>query len=270
MKKTGLCVALCVIAFAVQAQENWDAYLARFDDFPGSVTVNMARKETAPVSTLPFVVVTGLTFKGNCPDDGFPEDKEMNKLQDAGDVILKTTLSATAGELVGTFLYQCERLNYIYVKDTARVREKLLGLYKTKYRDYKYYINIKPDKGWEYYLDFLYPNEEVIEYMSNQKIIDQLESAGDKLDKPRNIDYTFYFADEKGREGFIKATADQRFKVTGNAYVKESADMPYQLRISRVELVEVGEITKTTLALKKTAQEFKGDYDGWVTVVLKK
>jgi uncharacterized protein (TIGR01619 family) len=267
-----ICRLVLVVLFTcpalVQAQDNWDTYIAQYDDGPGSTTLNMARKETAPVSTLPFVVVTGLTTR-NCEADGFPAKKELGKLQAADDAVLATVLSAAAGEPVGTFLHQCERLSYIYVKDTLRIREKLIKLYKTKYSDYTYYINIKPDKEWEYYLEFLYPNDEVMEYMSNEKVIAQLEQAGDKLDKARSIDYTFYFAEEKGREAFVQSIATQGFRVTDESYVKEDPDQPYQLILSRVGMVELSEISQTTLELKKKAEQFGGGYDGWNTILVK-
>ena len=269
MKKIYLAMAFVMyFPTLVQAQENWDAYIAQFDDGPGSVTLNMARRETAPVKTLPFAVVTGLTTTKDCEQDGFPKKKELDKLQNANDAAVAVVKSATTSEWVGTFLYACERLAYIYVRDTAQIREKLTILYKSKYRDYKYYINIKPDDSWEYYLGFLYPNEEVMEYMSNEKVIDQLRQAGDKLDKPREIEYVFYFADEKGRESFINAVASQGFKAE-KQYVKEDPKKPYQVVLTRVGVVEVSEISQTTLELKKKSEQFGGDYDGWNTVLVK-
>jgi uncharacterized protein (TIGR01619 family) len=270
MKKICLTMALIVSTAAfIQAQEDWDNYIAQYDDGPGSVTINMARKETAPVKTLPFVVVTGLTTTKDCEADGFPLKKELDRLQNANDAAVAVVKAATTSELVGTFLYECERLAYIYVHDTAKIREKLTNLYKTKYPAYKYYINIKPDNAWEYYLDFLYPNDEIMEFMDNEKVIEQLRQAGDKLDKPRAIDYVFYFSDEKGREAFIKAVAGQGFKAE-KAYVKEAAGKRYQVVLTRVGMVEVSEISQTTLELKKKAEEHGGEYDGWNTTLEKK
>lgn len=263
-----MALIMSTVAF-VHAQDDWDNYIAQYDDGPGSVTLNMARKETAPVKTLPFVVVTGLTTTKDCEDDGFPLKKELDRLQNANEAAVTAVRSVTTAELVGTFLCACERLAYIYVRDTAKIREKLINFYKTKYPAYKYYINIKPDNAWEYYLDFLYPNDEVMEFMSNEKVIEQLRQAGDKLDKARAIDYVFYFPDEKGREAFIKAVATQGFKAE-KTYVKEGPDKPYQVVLTRVGMVEVSEISQTTLELKKKAEELGGEYDGWNTTLEKK
>jgi len=252
-----------------QTQEDWDAYIAQYDNGPGSVTLNMARKETAPDKALPFIVVTGLTITRDCGEDGFPGKKELDKLQNANDDAVDAIQAITTSELVGTFLYQCERLAYIYVRDTARIREALISLYEDRYRSYKYYIDIKPDNQWEYYLDFLYPNDAVMDYMSNEKVIEQLRQAGDKLDKPRDIEYVFYFADEKGREAFIKAVAGQGFKVE-REYVKDDpAKRPYQLMLTRAGMVDVSDISQLTLELKQKAEQFGGGYDGWNTVLIK-
>jgi uncharacterized protein (TIGR01619 family) len=229
----------------------------------------MARKETAPVKALPFIVVTGLTTTKDCGKDGFPEKKELDKLQNANDDAVAVIKAITTCELVGTFLYECERLSYIYVRDTAEIRENLISLYESKYRDYKYYINIKPDDEWGYYLDFLYPNDAVMEYMSNEKVITQLRQAGDKLDKPRDIEYVFYFADEKSRDAFIKAVAGQGFEVE-KEYVKDDPKKrPYRVILARAGMVDVSDISQVTLELKQKAQQFAGDYDGWNTVLIK-
>src|SRR5689334_20233934 len=99
MKKIYLAMAFVMyFPTLVQAQENWDAYIAQFDDGPGSVTLNMARRETAPVKRLPFAVVTGLTTTKNCEQDGFPKKKELDKLQNANDAAVAVVKSATTSE----------------------------------------------------------------------------------------------------------------------------------------------------------------------------
>lgn len=272
MKRISLSIVLILLLspFSLPAQGYWDIYLAQYDEGVGSTTLNMDRINTAPVKDLPFIVITGVTST-NCPRDGLPEKKELEKLQRTDDDLNATVALVTKAELVGTFTCQCERLAYFYVRDTLNIRDKLVRLYEGKYKSYvSYYIGIESDPAWETYLNFLYPNEEVLDYMSNEKVLAQLAEAGDKLDKARNVDHWLYFKSKNDRDAFIKYAEKEGFKVESAEYVKEAGGgRPYQLRMSKVGLVDIASISVLGIELKKKAREFGGDYDGWETVVVK-
>jgi uncharacterized protein (TIGR01619 family) len=258
--------AINTFAFA-QEEGNWDAYIAQYDDGVGSTTVNMDLINEAPKKNLPFVVITGVTYK-ECDEHGFPSDDELDKLYKISDGVNETVWTATQKEMVGTFMMGCERLDYIYIRDTLQVRKKLIELYTSTYPTYEYYINIRRDDKWEAYVDFLYPNEETQEYMSNEKVLMKLSEAGDKLTTPRVVDHWLYFKSEKKMEKFIQFATDEKFKIEEKKHVKE-LDLPYQLHISRVDKIEMEYIQPITMLLRKKAQELEGKYDGWETVVIK-
>ncbi|MFL9832328.1 DUF695 domain-containing protein [Flavobacterium sp. ST-87] len=246
---------------------NWDAYIANYENGAGSTTLNMDLKKVAPKTDLAYILITGVTFS-NCNKDGFPEKEEFSKLYEVSDEVETTISKITKTELAGTFTYQCERLNYYYINDTTQIRSKLTALYKNKYSNYKYYINIKPDKNWDAYLNFLYPNEEIQENMSNQKVIEQLKNGGDDLTKSRQVDHWIYFSNEKNRDLFEKRIAKNGFKIENKEKI-DDPDKPFKLHISRDDKVDSESISKITLELRKRAKELEGDYDGWETYVVK-
>ncbi len=246
---------------------NWDAYIANYENGAGSTTLNMDLKKVAPKTDLPYILITGVTYS-NCKQDGFPEKEEFNKLYKVSDEVEATISKLTKMELAGTFTYQCERLNYYYINDTTQIRSKLTTLYKSKFGNYKYYINIKPDKSWDAYLNFLYPNEEIQESMSNQKVIEQLQDGGDDLTKSRQVDHWLYFSNEKNRDLFEKQIAQNGFKIELKEKI-DDPDKPFKLHISRDDKVDPESISKITLELRKKAKELEGDYDGWETYIVK-
>jgi len=260
-------IMLVVISTGKSQSENWDVYLAQYDEGVGSTTLNMDLINRAPIRELSFLVVTGVTAQ-ECPQDGLPSGKEFNNLYNISDDVNQLITSITKSESVGTFTCQCDRHVYFYVQDTLLIRDKLTALYNDKYKTYPYYIEISPDLEWEAYLTFLYPNEEIQEYMSNTKVLEQLESAGDKLVKPRTIDHWLYFKSKADRDAFIKYAALDKFKIESADFINDS-EFPYQLHISRVNSVDIQAISMLTLALRKKAKEFNGDYDGWECVVVK-
>lgn len=246
---------------------NWDAYIANYENGAGSTTFNMDLKKDAPKTDLPYILITGVTFS-NCNKDGFPEKEEFNKLYEVSDEVEATISKLTKMELAGTFTYQCERLNYYYINDTTQIRSKLTAFYKNKFSNYKHYINVKPDKNWEAYLNFLYPNEEIQESMSNQKVIEQLQKGGDDLTKSRQIDHWLYFSNEKNRNLFEKLITQNGFKIETKEKIDDQ-DKPFKLHISRNDKVDSESISKITLELRKKAKELEGDYDGWETYIVK-
>jgi hypothetical protein len=251
---------------SVAQQGNWDVYIAQYEKGPGSTSLNMKLIDYAPAKELPFLLITGVIFE-NCREDGFPRQDEFEKLYTISDNIGESINLITRSELVGTFTYQCERLDYIYLKDTTSIRDTLIRLYNSKYRNYKAYIAIKYDPDWDAYVKFLYPGEEIRESMSNRKVIAQLQQSGDKLSKSRPVDHWLYFPDKPSRELFIKYAEYKGFKIESQEKTKDS-ELPYELHISRVDLVTLEAMDKITLDLRKKAREYKGEYDGWETVVI--
>jgi uncharacterized protein (TIGR01619 family) len=251
----------------IDSDENWDAYLAAYDSGVGSTTLNMAFANAAPFKQFPFLITTGVAFTP-CDSGGLPMTEQMDSLYKIQDDIQKVISSVTANKVAGTFTYRCDRLVYIYVHDTLHVRDKLVDLYENRYKKHTTYLDIKLDDIWEAYFTFLYPNEETQDYMSNQKVVDQLEEAGDNLEKPRPVDHWLYFRTEKDRDAFIESIKIDGFKIESTDLVQES-EYPHQLKISNITAVDIDIISTVTLKLNKIAKEHNGDYDGWETVVVK-
>jgi uncharacterized protein (TIGR01619 family) len=244
----------------------WDVYMAQYENGPGSTTLNMDLIKLAPKKELSFILITGVTTE-NCRDDGFPNSVEFERLYKVSDAVEARLKELTKFELSGSFTYQCERLDYIYVRDSISLRTELTKLYKTEFPDFKYYINIKADADWETYLQFLYPNEETQEFMANEKVLAQLRQAGDDLSKPRQVDHWLYFTDKANRSSFLESIEKEGFKVEGEDKLKDST-LPFQLHISRTDNVNPGKIYKVTLSLRRKAKIHNGEYDGWETFVI--
>jgi hypothetical protein len=256
------------LANAVFAQdEQWDVYLSKHEKGVGSTLVNMGLNKIAPVKNFSFVLITGVQFS-DCTGDGMPSKKEFDNLYAISDTIKAVVARKPLQIPVGSFTYQCERLDYYYLNDTTGIRAWLLQAYQTQFPNYRPYISIKADKNWDAYLKFLYPNEETQEYMRNEKVVTQLYNAGDNLQKERPVTHFLYFSTEKDRKCFIQYAHSKGFAIVA----KEKADtiiQPYKLQIARADRVPLAYITKLTRELHKQANQCRGRYDGWETIVIK-
>lgn len=252
---------------AFSQEENWDVYLAQYEKGTGSVMLDLGLKKHAPIQPLHYLIVTGVKFK-ECNDDGLPTHEGFSLLYPVSDSVKSVIQQTTPNKLVGTFSYQCERLDYYYVADTSGIRSKLISLYAQHFREFQPYISIKQDSVWNAYLNFLYPNEEILEFMSNSKVLMKLVEAGDKLQAPRKIDHWLYFSSTNGRDCFIDFAKTNNYKIESTEKTKDPA-FPFKLQVSRTDKIDIAWITMLTVKLKQEATKCNGTYDGWETFVVK-
>lgn len=268
MSKLVLLFFCVVIYSATSAQVDgyWDVYIAQYEKGAGSTLINMDLKSKAPDKNYRFLLSTGVRFN-DCAADGFPSQAQFQKLYVVSDSVKNLINFTVSNIMAGTFTYQCERKDYYYINDTANIRGKLSALYKKQFPEYEPIINIREDVAWEAYLTFLYPNEETMEYMHNEKVVAKLNEAGDKLDKERLIDHWLYFPDAKSRDSFVVYAKTKSFKIESKEM--RAGAKPFQLHISRVDKVDLPSISQLTLQLRREAKKYNGDYDGWETIVVR-
>ena len=189
MKKLVLYISLLSSTSTVMAQQDtWDVYLAQYEKGPGSTMFNMSIKKIAPDTSLPFLFSAGVKYT-NCDNEGLPVSAEFKNLSRISDSVIATVNRFVKNIQAGTFTYQCERRDYFYVSDTTGLRQQINILLSKHFTGYEPAFNVKHDKDWAAYLEFLYPNEETMDYMQNEKVLVQLQKGGDKLDKARQVDH---------------------------------------------------------------------------------
>ncbi|MFD3001744.1 DUF695 domain-containing protein [Pontibacter toksunensis] len=253
---------------AQNQSEKWDTYIAIYDEGkPGSTTLRMDLIERAPNTDYPIVLVTGVTYESN-REDGFPDSETFGLLYKVSEELGEFLNKNVENVLVGTFMHNHERLEYFYVKSDKDLEKNLKKFYDLKFPKLKPYINIKEDKNWSYYREFLYPNEETRNYMADESVIRSLVDAGDKLEKPRRIDHWIYFKNEKELT-FFKAEAIKQGFASEKIEKTDNDTTPFLLQIWREDKVDINTIYPITSSLKKLAKSYNGDYDGWETFVVK-
>lgn len=248
--------------------ERWGTYIASYeDDNPGSTTLRMDLINVAPLENLNYVLITGITYK-TPRKDGFPEEDVLSTLHKMGEELVELVEKETASIWVGSFTYNKERLEYIYLKEPEGIKEKIENYYKANFPNDEYYINIKEDKEWKSYRDFLYPNEETLNYMTVESVLSNLEEAGDNLTKKRRVDHWLYFSSESERNKCKEELLKQKFTIEPLSMDKETS-LPFKLQVWRIDHVDINSIYPIISELRKIAKEFNGEYDGWETSVEK-
>ena len=241
-------------------------YLAHYDNNkPGTVTLRMDLINKSPLIDYPFILITGITFKSN-REDGFPEKKSMNDIYKISDELVKLINEQSSNIHVGTFMYNYERLEYFYLHSIGEIKTVLQTFYKSKYPNYKTYINIKNDADWDAYRTFLYPNEMTLNAMGDERVIRNLMKHKDQLHKIRPVEHWFYSKSKSKLELFKAETIDLGFEIIS---LKKTENDNYCLIISKNSAATFEVINKVTTQLKVLAQKNGCDYDGWETIVVK-
>lgn len=267
---TRLTVLICILLYAVKAftqEENWDVYMAQYEKGVGSTVINMSLKAKAPIKQFPYLLKAGVTLI-HCDQEGLPVKVEFETLYQISDSVKQIIDAATKNKFSGTFSYLCERTDYYYVNDTTELRKLIMAAFKSYFPNYQYAVTIKADEDWKAYLTFLYPNEETLQFMSDEKVILNLNKEGDDLSKPRQVDHWLYFKTATDRDNFIAYAISEKFKVENKQFLKDAV-LKYQLQISRKDFVNMAAISKLTSELRKKAVALNGNYDGWETFVIK-
>lgn len=248
-------------------KEEWDFYLSNIDDKLSSLLVDLGLHQIAPIKDKPNVV--WISIKMNNPrEDGLSSSEESNLLAEIEDHLVNKIHSRFNSIYVGRLTSDGHRNLYFYFGDTT-LYDKALSEVMVAYPRYKFDYGSKVDKEWGGYLDFLYPAPQQFQSIQNRRVIEQLERAGDKLTKPREVDHWLFFKLESDRALFLTKIKADGFTIVDKDYDRKLGELPYRLRIKRIDKVDWNSVDDYVIHLWKLATECNGDYDGWETSVEK-
>lgn len=156
-------LATVAVSSPISTSDKWWTYIADYDGKPGSVRVDMALREEAPIQSLPTLVIFGTSYEQK-PETGFPTDEALMQLNADSDALIAAVLSNQVGMYVGTFTHAGEQLHYVYARTAegteqafrqslAKVCPTCVAVYRTR-----------ADPAWNAYLKFLYPNQATLQH----------------------------------------------------------------------------------------------------------
>lgn len=248
--------------------EHWDIYFGYIEEKIASFVLDMDVWQE--IDTEEYRQAIAVRLKINEPnEEGFPIGSEAEKINEMEDslnefVSLKNIINVgritTDGIRDIIFYSNKEEKNYLteavdrFIKPTG----------------YEFEIfNIEEDENWEFYFDFLYPNQYQQQHMGNRKVVDSLEESGDALEVPRKVEHWLYFENIKTLKRFIKAIKKEGFSIEEES-TEMSEEGKYSLSISRIDSVDFTSINEVTDFLVEVSEKYKGEYDGWETFVINK
>lgn len=246
-------------------KEQWDFYFSNVDDKPGSFYLDMGLSQIAPVKKMHHFFY--VSVKMNDPrEDGLSSDREYNTLIQIEDCLVGSLKGKHDIIYAGRLTSDGTRDFYFYASETTLV-EKTISEALVQFPNYEYDYEVKDDREWSLYFDFIYPDAMQLQSILNRHVIDNLEKSGDKLTQPREVNHWIYFKSTGERRKYIGKVKEQGFKIENTSVLDDEREFKYSLIISRVDNVGYDDVDDYVLSLWELANELGGKYDGWETSV---
>ncbi|WP_046759027.1 DUF695 domain-containing protein [Kordia jejudonensis] len=270
MKLNFYLLVLLFPLFFVQAQDGavWNTYQAKQEKGVSSTNVRMDLIDNAPVNGFDFLFYIKIEYRVTKESD-FPIGNKLKKLYTIKNAIFDTINGTSSFYYVGSFMYDGNRFEYYYVKDVAGLEAKIDRLFAEKYKRETYKVYVREDISWELYKDFLYPNDEIKNFMSNRDTLIQLRNAGDVAEHARKIEHYATFPTEEDRKLFIAKIKELAYTVDYEKTIGDTS-LSYEVKFYREDKTSMERISKITQKLMEICYDHYGKYDGWETFVWKK
>lgn len=207
------------------------------------------------------LLIIGSSY-GDCLNNGFPKNNGLEKLYTVSDSTAAIINQLTDNQLVGIITYQCMGFDIYYVKDTLNIRSNLNKMFENNFTKSKNYVILRKDKSWDYYFDYLYPDDVSDDFFTDHQYLNELALQGDNLLSIRAVNHYFNFKSIKHRADFIDKIEELDYAIDSITYKKEEP-YPYKLQISKQEFIDPKTLKVTSNILKFMSWKAGGQYQGW-------
>jgi Family of unknown function (DUF695)./Protein of unknown function (DUF1260). len=243
--------------------DDWDVYFTHVDDKPASMFLDLGLAQEAPIPGLSVMAYITLDFQD--PDEnGMSKRSEYEKLLQIEDVLVAAVTHETS-----IFVGRCTtggQRDFFFYMDNARGVEERVEAVMASFEEYDWDIGLVEEPDWDTYFEYLYPDDQGMDTIWNNRVRRNLDAEGDDLSATREIDHWIQFPTEADLLAFKTEVEREGFTVTAQ---EKAADKPYfEALVQRADVPE--DIDDVTWPLRELAGAHGGGYDGWGCVVVKK
>jgi regulator of RNase E activity RraB len=249
----------------MRMSDEWRFFMCTMGGNAASIMVDVGIRdgiEHAP----PGLATIFLDYKQ--PDDrGLPTDVEFDAVIALEDR-LKAFVGAARDVYVGRITKQGQRIFFVY---TMREESRWATFVKqlAAQTGYELELQFEADPEHESYWKYLYPTADDWQVIADMDVVASLQKSGDDPEADHKIEHFAYFPDEESAAAFVSWAVADRF--THDAEQSGWGEgKKYCVRLDHVGPTIQRAISAHTIALRRKAEEFGGEYDGWGTLAVKK
>jgi uncharacterized protein (TIGR01619 family) len=251
----------------VPSTANWDYYYCLVDEKPAIVSVDLNLVDIVPDAAYPHLFYVSIKVR-KPSSDGFPTPSELVEMCRLEDAIMENLVPRQCAIFSGRVTTNGARDLIFYVRN-IEATEVLVKAALKEFTDYSYECGSKEDSEWDFYIDFLFPNERELNAIYNHRYTAELAKMGDQAGLKRTVTHTLFFPDETARDNFIMKAIDDYYQVERIEIQPAAEKYRWKTIVSRTENVELNHINEVTLQLLDLAKAQNGMYEGWVTVPMR-
>lgn len=242
-------------------EQNWTAYLRETNGHPTSVLMDLGYGRGASDPARPLCIDLGISLKTNY-GNGFPEKAELQAIDSMDGAAIAALAAGIDALHVGTYMCKGERHWVFYAPQGQH--EAAIRSAAAAFTGYQPRYTAKPDAAWRVYNETLYPTYAEERKKWDMRVVMALEQAGDRPDRPRQIDHLAYFASADAARGFAAWCGQNDFVVT-NQTETPGHEHPYAVHFNHHGPATPEAVSERTVLADEMARRMGGQYDGWGT-----
>jgi len=247
--------------------EGFDFYLTHLEEDPASILVDLTAALHAPLASHPKRLIIRVKMK-EPQANGLRSSGEADALFRVEDAITDA-LAGVDALFVGRVVTGGNTDHFFYLPGQTSPAS-LTAAVKEAAGDYATELGLRDDPEWTGYFQFLFPDHEQQQLMSNRRVLEQLANNGDRHDQPRQVDHLVYFPDLASASKLAEQLVVRGFRVDPPRPPEPGGDRQmWALEFHRVEAVTPEQVDALTLELLRLLEGTGGHYDGWGCVVVK-
>ena len=230
-------------------------YPADVDGAPAAFVVDL---EQEPLPSHPTRITVSLEML-EPESDGLRSEAEMQDL-DGIQANMTERLARAAGAVcvgfydlrgVSTFVFYAKKA---ISTDAATVAVGDVDPYEAD-------VQVDDDPEWRFYIDALFPDAYALQGIWNRLIVDELESHGDQVEEPRDVDHVATFATSAAAQKAQKQLTAAHFHIDSLGPAEEEGR--FSLAFHRSETLEEGKPDQFSAEILDIVLPLDGEYDGW-------
>ena len=238
--------------------DQWKFFMCQMGENLASIMVDVGISEDIQ-KTPSNLAIVALSYK-QADERGLPTNAEFDAVS-ALEERIEAFVRLDGDAYVGRITKEGQRIFFIYTRRAeapwAHFVEQLASS-----SGYELELQLEKDPEHSHYWKYLYPTPDDWQVIADMDVIEAMEKAGDDPEAEHSIEHFAYFPDEASAKRFVDWATSDRF-----TYVeKESGwteDKTFGVRLNHVGNTIQREVSSFTIALRRRAEEFGGDYDGW-------
>lgn len=248
-------------------QQDWDVYFCYLEESPAFISVDLGYFGVAPVPGKPNLIEVAIGLQ-TATADGFPENEEWEQLEKIEDMLVSSFEQKLEATFVGKTLHDGKRGLYFYSGETLLLPQMMEEL-QQHFSSYTFGHQVQEDPDWEVYFSYLYPDEESLLRIQNNKMLKLLEDQGDQPFVPRPVHYSLRFTTEEGRANAVAEVSKNGFDIEEQGYREDKSGYPFLLTLVNESRADEETIYLVTEMLLQLAIQHDGEFEGWETQIIR-